>query len=104
MIKLFLQYLKRFDFCQVHNMLDINIVSPLQILMGCSNYVGNENVTCLAYEYDMKEIPLLMIVFKRLNLYIQTNVVASVDGLPIEEDETNMFVVGALVIIELFLF
>jgi hypothetical protein len=76
------------------------------------NYVGNGNAICLAYEHDMKEIPFFMIVFERLNLYIQAQVVVSVDGLPIEEDETNMFGVGAfveksswaLVTRELFLF
>jgi len=56
--------------------------------------VGNGNAICL---YDMKEIPFFMIVFERLNLYIQAQVVALVDGLPIEEDETNMFGVRAFV-------
>jgi hypothetical protein len=59
-----------------------------------------------------KVIPLLMTIFERLNPSIQAHVVASIDGFLVEEDETNMFVVGAsmekyswaLVIGELFLF
>ncbi len=90
-IRLFLQFLKTFEFCQVHNMLTLMLDPHYKSLWGVQNYVRNENATCLAYEYDMKEIPLLMRVFERLNLYIQAHVVASVDGLPIEEDETNMF-------------
>jgi hypothetical protein len=44
----------------------------------------------------MKEvIPHLMIIFERLNLYIQAHVVVSIDGLLVEEEETNMFRVGA---------
>jgi hypothetical protein len=38
-----------------------------------------------------------MIVFERLNPYIQAQVVALVDGLPLQEVETNMFGVGAFV-------
>jgi hypothetical protein len=59
-----------------------------------------------------KIIPFLMEFFERLNPSIQAHVVASVDGFLVEEDETNMFGVGAsmekyswaLVIRELFLF
>jgi len=56
---------------------------------------------------------LLMTIFERLNLAIQAKVIASIDGLPVEEEEkTNMFHVGAsteesswaLVIGEPFLF
>jgi hypothetical protein len=84
-------------------------------LLVVENYMGHGNAICLAFKYDMKKIiPLLMTVFKRLNLFIQPQVVASNDGigLPVEEDETNMFGVGAsmekyswaLIIGELFLF
>jgi hypothetical protein len=53
-----------------------------------------------------------MTIFERLNPSIQARVVALVDGFLVEEDETNMFGVGAsmekyswaLVIGELFLF
>ncbi len=60
------------------------------------NYVGCGNAIHLTLEYDLKEvIPLLMTNFERLNASIQTHVVGPVDGLPIEEEETNMFGVGA---------
>jgi len=44
----------------------------------------------------MKEvIPFFMITFGRLNPFIQAQVVVSVNGFFVEEDETNMFGVGA---------
>jgi short subunit fatty acids transporter len=60
--------------------------------------VGHGNAIHPAFKYDMKEvIPLFMTIFERLNLYILTQMVISNDGigLPVEEDETNMFGVGA---------
>ncbi len=65
-------------------------------LRSVGNYVGCVNAICLVFEYDMKKvIPFLMTNFERLNLSIQAEVVGLVDGLPIEEDETKMFGVGA---------
>jgi hypothetical protein len=58
------------------------------------NYVASGNVICHAYEYDMKEISFLMIVFEMLNLYIQAQVVALVYELPIEEMKPTCLVWG----------
>jgi hypothetical protein len=59
--------------------------------MGCGNAIS------LASKYDLKKIiPLLITIFERLNPSIQVEVVASIDGLLIEEEEkTNMFGVEA---------
>ncbi len=73
-------------------MLDLHYKS-LQVV---ENYMGHGNA--IAFKYYMKEvIPLLMTIFERLNPSIQTQVVVLDDGirLPIEEDDTNMFGVGA---------
>jgi len=60
--------------------------------------VGCGNAIHLASKYDLKEvIPLLMTIFESLNLSIQAKVVASIDGFFVEEEETNMFGVGAYV-------
>jgi hypothetical protein len=79
-------------------MLTLMLDPRYKSLLVVENYMGHGNAICLAFKYDMKEnIPLLMTIFKRLNLFIQSQAVASNDGigLPIEEDETNMFDVGA---------
>ncbi len=74
----------------------IQLDSCYKSLQVVEIYVGRGNVICLASKYDMKKvIPLLMITFERLNPSIQTQVVVSIDGLLVEEDETNMFGVGA---------
>jgi hypothetical protein len=60
------------------------------------NYVGHGNAIQLALENEMKRIiPLLMIVFERLNLFIQAQVVVSIAELLVEEEETHRFGVGA---------
>jgi hypothetical protein len=42
-----------------------------------------------------KIIPFLMTILKSLNPFIQAQVVTSVDGLLVEEEETNIFGVEA---------
>jgi hypothetical protein len=60
--------------------------------------VGCGNAIPLASKYHFKEvIPLLIIIFERLNPFIQAKVVVSIDGFSGEEEETNMFGVGAFV-------
>jgi hypothetical protein len=103
-----------FDSHQVHNMLALMLDPCYKSLRVVENHVGCGNAICLAPKYDLKEvIPLLMIFFEMLNNSIQVEVVASIDGIFVEEEEeTNMFSVGAsmeetsrtLVIGELFLF
>ncbi len=68
-------------------------------LQVVENYVERGNIIRLASKYDLKKvIPLLMTIFERLNPSIQAKVVASIDGLPIEEEEkTIMFGVEAYV-------
>jgi len=74
-------------------MLDLYYKS-LQVV---ENYVGCGNAICLALDYDLKEvIPRLMTIFERLNPSIQAKVVASIDGLPIQETKKIQHVfVGA---------
>ncbi len=67
----FLQFLKIFDYCQVHNMPALILDPHYKSLRIIENYVGQGNTICLACEYDMKEvISLLMTIFERLNHFI----------------------------------
>jgi hypothetical protein len=96
-IKPFLQFMMAFDSHQVHNMLTLILDPYYKSLQIVENYVGFGNTIYFAFKYDLKEIiPLLMTIFERLNLSIQVKVVASINGLLVEEEEeTNMFGVGA---------
>jgi len=60
------------------------------------SFVGCGNAICLAIEFDVKEvIPILMIVFYRLNLIVKA-IITPCDELvlQIEEEDGNMFGVG----------
>jgi hypothetical protein len=112
-IKPFLQFLRAFESLKLHNMLALMLDPHYKSFQVIENYVGHGNAIHLTLEYDLKDvIPLLMTNFERLNPSIQAHVVGPIDGLPIEEEEINMFGVGvsmeefsrAFVTKELFLF
>jgi hypothetical protein len=53
-------------------MLALMVDPHYKTLWVVENYVGHGNAIYLAIGYDLKEhIPLLVIVFERLNLFIQ---------------------------------
>ncbi len=87
-----------FDYHQVHNMLALMLDPYYKSLWVVEKHVGCGNAIPLASKYHFKEvIPLLIIIFERLNPFIQAKVVVSIDGFSGEEEETNMFGVGAFV-------
>jgi hypothetical protein len=49
-LKFFITFLKSYDANQVHNMLAIMLDPRFKHLHVVENYVGQGNVTCLAYE------------------------------------------------------
>lgn len=55
-IRPFLQFLKSFDFCEVHNRLALMLDPYFKSLQVVENYVGCENVVHLVVEYEMKKI------------------------------------------------
>jgi len=58
LLKPFLEFLKTFDSCQVHNMLALMLDPQIKSL------VGHGNAICLAIKYDVKNIiPFFMIIF-----------------------------------------
>ncbi len=70
-IKHFLEFLKTFDFHQVHNMLALMLNFHFKSLWVAKHFVGGGNTISLV-EYDVKKvIHLLMIIFNRLNLIVE---------------------------------
>ncbi len=70
--KRFLEFLKAFDFYQVHNMLALMLDPCFKSLWVVESFVGHGNVIHLVVDYDVKEvIPLLMTLLDQLNLIIE---------------------------------
>ncbi len=70
--KRFLEFLKAFDFCQVHNMLALMLDPCFKSLWVVESFVGHGNVIHLVVEYDVKEvIPLSMTLLDQLNFIIE---------------------------------
>jgi len=70
--KRFLEFLKAFDFYQVHNMLALMLDPCFKSLWVVESFVGHGNVIHFVVEYDVKEvIPLLMTLLDQLNLIIE---------------------------------
>jgi hypothetical protein len=55
-IKPFLEFLKTFDFNQVHNMLILMLDPCFKILKVMKSFVGCGNPIHFAIEYDVKEV------------------------------------------------
>jgi hypothetical protein len=110
--KPFLEFLKTFDFRQVHNMLALMLDSRFKFLRVVESFVGCGNAIRFSTEYDAKEvIPFIMIFFNQLNPIVEA-IVALCDEPTshMEKEDNNMFGVvasmeessRALVIVKLF--
>jgi len=95
--KPFLEFLKAFKSHQIHIMLAVMLDPCFKSLSVVESFVGCGNAICLAIEYDMKEvILLLMTIFHRLNPIVEV-IIAPCDepAFQIEEEDNNMFNVRA---------
>jgi len=54
--KHFVEFLKAFDFCQVHNMLALMLEPCFKSLRVVESFVGHGNVIRITIEYDVKEV------------------------------------------------
>jgi hypothetical protein len=71
-LKPFLEFLKSFDFCQIHNMLALMLDPRFKSLQVMKSFVGHNNAIHFIVKYDVKEvILLLMIFFYQLNLIVE---------------------------------
>ncbi len=86
--------MKSFDARQVHNMVAIMLDPHFKALCIVENLVGRGNVIQLAFEYDVKVVPFLMVCFDWLNPTAITLVVVVNFVGPKFELEKNMFGVG----------
>jgi hypothetical protein len=70
--KPFMEFLKAFDFHQIHNMLALMLYPRFKSLQVMKSFVGHNNAIHLTIEYDVKDvISLLMIFFDQLNPTIE---------------------------------
>jgi hypothetical protein len=70
--KHFLNFLKTFDSCQVHNMLALMLDPHFKSLWVVESFVGHGNVIHLITKYNVKEvIPLLMTFLDQLNRNVE---------------------------------
>jgi hypothetical protein len=53
-IKLFLEFLKTFDYCQIHNMLALMLNPHFKSSWVVGNFVGCENAIYFIIKYDIK--------------------------------------------------
>jgi hypothetical protein len=61
----FLEFLKTFDFHQIHNMLVLMLEIYFKSLWVMENFVGHGNAIHFASKYDVKiiHVPLFMTIF-----------------------------------------
>jgi hypothetical protein len=71
-LKPFLEFLKSFDFYQIHNLLALMLDPHFKSLQVMKSFVGHNNAICLTIEYDVKKVIfLLMTFFDQLNPTIE---------------------------------
>jgi len=92
-LKPFLEFLKTFNSCQVHNMLALMLDSCFKSLGVVESFMGCGNAICFITEYDVKEVILVLIIFfYQLNPIVEAIITPCDEPtFQMEKEDNNMF-------------